>query len=300
MSVHYRYFCSGSGWVLFTWLALILPVRATVLWSYPGSVLVCNTNCPVMRGTVAPQGSNSTGALYFRVLLDPIADSATKASKPFEAGFMLVEQGQEHLGVGDALNALAYSCLNVPKAPKGFQDLNSRTPDLQMHEYIRAGIPRYAVLKVEYVPGQDARVTAWLSPDLSMTATEFNQPPGSEVHFETKATFDEFRVMHRGLGAGWRFSQMLAATTFEDLRLLPFWQQTWFLIILLVGLPVILAGSVWGLERRRARRMLQHLEQERAVAAERTRIAQDIHDEVGTSLTKISKLTNMLTEHPVN
>lgn len=267
---------------------------ATVLWSHPDVVYVCDTNAIVMQNTVTPQDANASGTLYFRILLDPIADSASKASKTFEAGFMLVEKGRENLGVGNSREALAYSCLNVPKAPKGFLDLNSETPDLRLHEYMRAGSPRFVVLKVEYVPSQDARVTAWLNPDLSFDSTEFSQPSNRVVHFEAKATFDQFSVMHRGQGPGWRFSQMLVATSFEDLLIQPFWRQKWFITVLGIGSLVAVAMTVWLVERRRSSLMIRRLEQERAVVAERTRIAQDIHDEVGANLTKMSKLTEML------
>ncbi len=47
-------------------------------------------------------------------------------------------------------------------------------------------------------------------------------------------------------------------------------------------------------ERRRAQRQIRWLEQERVVALERARIARDIHDELGASLTKIHKLAEMM------
>jgi signal transduction histidine kinase len=54
------------------------------------------------------------------------------------------------------------------------------------------------------------------------------------------------------------------------------------------------AGGTQLWERRRARAQIQRLEKESAVATERARIAQDIHDEVGVSLTKISKLSGLM------
>ncbi|MEI9864788.1 MAG: hypothetical protein WDN00_09585 [Limisphaerales bacterium] len=183
----------------------------------------------ILHGMIKPQGSNSASTLYFRIKVDPVADTAAKVIKPFEAGFMLVEKGKEHLGIGNAREALAYSALNVPKAPKGFQDLNSSVPDPPFaYEYMRGGTARYLVLKIEYVSGQDARVTAWLNPDLSIGASEINQPTNVVVHFEANATFDEFRLIHRGYGGGWKFSEMVVGTSFEDLRLIHFWQRGWF------------------------------------------------------------------------
>jgi signal transduction histidine kinase len=273
------------------------PAHAAVLWSHPGTMLACDNGQgqDILHGAIKPRDSNSSGTLYFRIRVLPVADTAAKVIKPFEAGFMLVKNGQEHLGIGNARQALAYSALNVPKAPKGFQDLNSKDPDPPYsYEYMRAGIPRYIVFKVAYVPGQDARVTVWLNPHLSTGATEFNQPTNLVVHFEADATFDEFRLIHREYGGGWEFSQMVVGTSFEDVLLRHFWQEWWFFAVCAVVSLVAVAGGTQLLERRRARVQIQRLERERAVATERTRIAQDIHDEVGVSLTKISKLTVLL------
>ena len=274
-----------------------LPAQGAILWSQSGNVLVCDNGAGVdiLHGAIQPQTSNSSGTLYFRIKVDPIADTAAKVIKEFEAGFMLVANGQEHLGIGNARGAMAYSALHVPKAPKGFQDLNSRAPEPPFpYEYMRGGTPRYIAFKIEYVPGQDARVTVWLNPDLSAGATEFNQPTNSVVRFEADATFDEFRLIHRGYGGGWKFGQMVVGTSFEDLQLRHFWQEWWFFAVCGVALLAAVIGGTQLLERRRVRVKIQRLEQERALATERTRIAQDIHDEVGVSLTKISKLSDLL------
>lgn len=271
-------------------------VRGTVLWSHPGEVLVCNNGKgeDLLRGAIKPQTANASGTLYFRVLMNPISDTAGKVISEFEAGFMLVEKGIENLGVGNARGAMAYSALNVPKAPKGFHDLNSRAPQTPfVYEYMRAGIPRYIVMRVEYIPGSDARVTAWLDPDLSIGATEFNQPTNIVVSFEANANFDEIRLIHRGYGGGWRFSKMLVATSFEDLLIPRFWQRKWFLAVVVSGLLLMVAGSVRYFERRRARQKIHHLERERAVISERARIARDIHDEVGAELAQIGLLSDI-------
>lgn len=286
------------------WLGLLLigltagfPASAAVLWSHPEPVLVRDNGQgeDILRGAIKPQTASSAGTLYFRIKVDPIADTATKWVKQFEAGFMLVENGQERLGIGNSYGAMAYSILNVPKAPKGFQDLNSSVPDYPFtYEYMRAGTPRTIVLRVEYIPGQDARITAWLDPDLSSGMTEFNQPTNIAVHFEANANFDEFRLIHRGYGGGWQFSQMLVATAFEDLLIQPFWKRGWFIGLLMTAMLMTVGMSVRRAERRRAERQIRRLEQESAVAAERARIARDIHDEVGASLTKIGKLTELM------
>jgi signal transduction histidine kinase len=70
-----------------------------------------------------------------------------------------------------------------------------------------------------------------------------------------------------------------------------FWQTTWF--YLLGGLATVLTASalVWFDTRRRMRRKVERLERQQAVERERTRIAKDIHDDLGASLTRINLLS---------
>ena len=72
----------------------------------------------------------------------------------------------------------------------------------------------------------------------------------------------------------------------------PFYWQTWWFR----GLAGLLAVASVGLivryaTRRRMQRRLDELEYERGIERERTRIAQDIHDDIGTSLTRITMLS---------
>src|SRR5258708_37092247 len=209
-----------------------LSAQASILWSSPGTTLVCNNSQgeDILHGAIKPQDSNSTSTLYFRFRVDPLADSVTKSISVFDAGFVFFEHGEEHLGLGNSWDAWAYSALNVPNSKKGYVDLNSAAPEPGFTwEYMRTGVPKYIAFKVQFVPGHDARITAWLNPDLSLGATEINQATNIVTRFEAKATFDEIHLVHRGGKRGWKFSQMVAATTFEDLQLAHFWQRGWVL-----------------------------------------------------------------------
>ena len=70
-----------------------------------------------------------------------------------------------------------------------------------------------------------------------------------------------------------------------------FWQRWWVLALAAAGLLVIVGGSVRLVEKRKAQRRMRRLEQERALEQERHRIAQDLHDEMGAKLCRISFLS---------
>ena len=74
--------------------------------------------------------------------------------------------------------------------------------------------------------------------------------------------------------------------------LLPhFWQTWWFRFLGGVITVAAASGLVWFDTRRRMRRRVEKLEREQAIERERTRIAKDIHDDLGASLTRITMLT---------
>jgi signal transduction histidine kinase len=75
----------------------------------------------------------------------------------------------------------------------------------------------------------------------------------------------------------------------------PFWQRAWFLVLC----GMLAAGAVLGVARylswRRTQRELVHLRQQNALEMERARIARDIHDDLGSTLTHISMLSQAAT-----
>ena len=76
------------------------------------------------------------------------------------------------------------------------------------------------------------------------------------------------------------------------LRVLPhFWQTWWFMSLASAGMLASVTGGVRIVEKRRTQRRLKSLEQERLLERERRRIAQDLHDEMGAKLCRISFLS---------
>jgi signal transduction histidine kinase/sugar lactone lactonase YvrE len=107
----------------------------------------------------------------------------------------------------------------------------------------------------------------------------YNYVPPGRYRFEV--------VAHNGNGV-WSETGAGVALTVRP----QFWQTWWFITLALAGLSGSIAGTVRLIEKRKARAQMQRLELERAMERERTRIARDIHDDLGARLTMISMLTD--------
>ena len=76
--------------------------------------------------------------------------------------------------------------------------------------------------------------------------------------------------------------------------MLPHLSETWWFRAMVGLLAVALvAGTVRYITTRRLRRRLERLEWQRAVERDRSRIAQDIHDDLGAGLTQITLLSEL-------
>jgi signal transduction histidine kinase len=70
-----------------------------------------------------------------------------------------------------------------------------------------------------------------------------------------------------------------------------FWQTVWFRTLAALLLAAVSGTIAWYVSRRRLQQRVERLERERAVERERTRIANDMHDELGAQLTRITMLS---------
>ncbi len=71
----------------------------------------------------------------------------------------------------------------------------------------------------------------------------------------------------------------------------PFWQTIWFKLLVWTAIALLIIITVRSYIRSRINKHIQELEKENAINQERVRISRDMHDELGTGLTKISLLT---------
>jgi len=294
---------------LFTLLSIAAgstPLRARIIWSDPDWYLVKTTNLtlPIKPSELPSRDNTSQSTLYLRFTIDPITDLASKQTGNFEAGLVFAESDGFNLGIGTAWNTWGYSAFNAADTglANGFSgefDLSSKEPitaGLSWFEPPRYGVPRTLVVRVQFVPGDNDHITIWLEPSLKAGATENLIPKEQTTSFRANASFDRIVLSYRGIGSGWRFGNIAIATSFRDLAEKHFWEdpKSWiFALRLLIGLAL-----VWGLWRSRAKanrlqRERDALAAQNALENERKRIARDLHDELGASLSEISLLCSL-------
>jgi signal transduction histidine kinase len=279
------------------------PARATILWRDPGPILVHENGegKDILHGAVR-RDDHDRGTLYFKFHVNPLSDVS---SEPYSAGFQLFEGDRERLGVGNSLKEWAYGAFNTDETgtnntvPGDF-DLNSANPETYTppsylpYELPRRGIPCTIVFRVQFIPGGDDLVTVWLNPNLRPGATEDNQLASLTTHFTAHCSFDQIRLRHQGNGDGWVFSDMAIATSFDDFIVTPFWRTWWFITLTASGVLIGVGASVRVVEKRKFQQQLLRAEQERALERERARIARDLHDDLGSSLTRLSLLSSLV------
>jgi ligand-binding sensor domain-containing protein/signal transduction histidine kinase len=115
--------------------------------------------------------------------------------------------------------------------------------------------------------------------------TTYNYLPPGEYQFQVRACNND---------GVWNETAASLAIT-----LLPFfWQTGWFKAGTTTAGLLLASGLVLAVQRRRYRTRMRLLEQQSAIERDRFRIARDIHDHLGAQLTKASKLTERLGDHP--
>jgi signal transduction histidine kinase len=85
-----------------------------------------------------------------------------------------------------------------------------------------------------------------------------------------------------------------AGSTLAVIVLPPFWRTWWFLTATAVCFLAMIITLVHYLSTQKLQRQLESLRQREAIEKERARIARDIHDQVGASLTQVSLLGELI------
>ncbi|MCW3108756.1 MAG: hypothetical protein JWQ09_3262, partial [Segetibacter sp.] len=78
----------------------------------------------------------------------------------------------------------------------------------------------------------------------------------------------------------------------------PFWKRPWFIVTLTLVLLLAIIFVTYRISLLKAKRKLRQLEKQIAVDAERYRISADMHDEIGSGITHIALLSELIqTQH---
>ena len=149
-------------------------------------------------------------------------------------------------------------------------------PGYHFVEFRFTGLSLRAAGKVRFQYQLAGLNAGWTAGDTHRTASYAYLPAGAYT-FRVRACNDDGVWNEAG-----------AAQSF---RVIPFfWQTPWFLWSAGLGLLATVGGVIRFVEKRRLHVKMARLEQARLLERERARIAQDLHDDLGTSLTEISLL----------
>jgi len=250
------------------------------------------------------QDDSSRRTLYLRFTVEPLSDGISEQAERYYAGWVFSEKGVQTLGLGNAFNAWGYSAFNTAEQGMGndkagefdFVSINHETLGRSEFEPPRMGVRRTLAARIEYVPGEPDLITVWMEPDLKAGATEEQMLEAQTTHFRANASFDTILLTHQGGGPGWRIGDLMVATRFKDLTERRFWQRPGFLWWSVVGILSALGGWGWRRATLRERSLIRQrdeLESRNALEAERTRIARDLHDSLGATLSEISLLSSI-------
>jgi len=72
----------------------------------------------------------------------------------------------------------------------------------------------------------------------------------------------------------------------------PFWQTWWFRIMVIISLISLLVYVLWNTHIKKLKKKIEKLQLQQELQSERMRISQDMHDELGASLTKINLVSS--------
>ncbi|HEY8993271.1 MAG TPA: two-component regulator propeller domain-containing protein [Lacunisphaera sp.] len=151
------------------------------------------------------------------------------------------------------------------------------TPEHQRLEFRASGLSYVAPSKVLFKYRLEGFDKTWIDAGSKRTVSYSRLPAGSY----------RFRVIACNNDGLWNTEGASVAFTIAPF----FWETWWFVSSCILAAIITVALLARHLTRRRMQRQIEEMERQNAVERERARIAQDIHDDIGASLSRITMLT---------
>jgi ligand-binding sensor domain-containing protein/signal transduction histidine kinase len=168
----------------------------------------------------------------------------------------------------DALRSAPPREVTIPPGKEGleirFASLSLAAPDKGRFRYLLEGYE-----------------TTWKERPGNVREAPYNKLPPGQYHFRVTACNEDDVWNKEG-------------ATLSVKVLPPFWRKWWFITLTSLVLLGMIVGSVHYVSTQRLQRQLAALRQQEALERERARIARDIHDQVGASLTQLSLLGELV------
>lgn len=169
--------------------------------------------------------------------------------------------------VADAIRARQPQAVTVPAGKERIEihytSLNLAAPDRARFKYRLEG-----------------HETAWTEAGDTRVARYSKLPPG-QYRFQVTACNEDGIWNETGSALGLMVQP-------------PFWRTWWFLSAVTVGLLGAIVSVVHYLSTQKLQRQVERLRQQEALERERSRIARDLHDQLGASLTQVSLLGELV------
>jgi signal transduction histidine kinase len=102
----------------------------------------------------------------------------------------------------------------------------------------------------------------------------------------------KYKLLVKALGRQGNWTRTTAELAMIIAR--PFWMKTWFIILIAGWAISIIATVVYYLSTRKIRRKLLQLEHQREISLIRSRISSDLHDDIGTGLSKLAMMNDTI------
>jgi signal transduction histidine kinase/ligand-binding sensor domain-containing protein len=147
-------------------------------------------------------------------------------------------------------------------------------------EFIYTALSFAAPERIRFKHRLDAFDSDWTDAGTSRTATFGKLPPGQY----------KFQVIACNNAGVWN----MLGQSFDFRIAAPFWRTWWFFSLVGLTSAGMLGAGIRFVSLRKIQRKLRRLEEAHAIEKERMRIAQDMHDELGAKLSRISFLSDMV------